>query len=800
MTPLADVHGSQSLLARLADPAARALVLAALVGMALAVLRVKSTAARLFAWTAVLYAALAMPILGSLLPAVPVNLPNLHLPFASPKASAPASSTDAVNSAAVSAPATAVSAPATAVSLPEPSARISRTSSAPDAVVQRSRASSASTYFPRNEAATRSSSDGLAAPSRAAFTATSPEVPEHTAHSFSWLALAIGAYLFVAACLLARFALGLVLARRLIRASEEISDSRALDRLERCSRVAGLEALPRLAESEAVSVPVTLGVREPSILVPADWREWDDAKLVAVLAHELSHVARRDALTQRLSQIHRAIFWFSPLAWWLDRRLADLAEEASDEAALSGGVDRADYARTLLGFFEALQATRGRVWWQGVAMAKAGQAERRVDRILAWKGAVSMSLRKSIVVLLAILAVPVLYLTAGLRPNLQAQDQQAQAVTPPAQPAAPTAAPAPAPRATPYVTGVPSQAPAPAAAPGSAALPATPNSVAPIAPMVQVGTIAPATPVGTVAPMAPLGPTKTPRAQIAAPYEYITPPPTPGAAPRAGVWGGVPNGVVAPAQLATPRPGAYVAANGSWAQSGSSASGSSSGGSFAKDNVYSYGEDDDGQRYVIVSGNSDSVTMSGDSEDARHARALRKKIPGDFIWFERDEKSYVIRDQATVDRARKLFAPQEELGRQQEELGKQQEALGDQQEALGKKMEEVRVKVPDMTADIEKLKAELKALQDGGTQEQLGNLQSEIGELQSKLGELQSRAGDQQGKLGEEMGKLGEQQGKLGEQQGKLGRKQGELAREAAIEMRHMLDEAVTKGTAQPEP
>ena len=40
-------------------------------------------------------------------------------------------------------------------------------------------------------------------------------------------------------------------------------------------------------------------------------------------------------LTQRLSLLHRAIFWFSPLAWCLDRRLADLAEQASDEAALS---------------------------------------------------------------------------------------------------------------------------------------------------------------------------------------------------------------------------------------------------------------------------------------------------------------------------------------------------------------------------------------------------------------------------------------------------------------------------------
>ena len=133
-----------------------------------------------------------------------------------------------------------------------------------------------------------------------------------------------------------------------------------------------------------------MGVLRSTILLPADWREWDDAKLNAVLAHEVSHVARHDALTQRLSLLHRAIFWFSPLAWWLDRHLADLAEQASDEAALSCGADRKDYARTLLGFFEALQTAPGRVWWQGVAMAKAGQAEQRVERILSWKGSVTM--------------------------------------------------------------------------------------------------------------------------------------------------------------------------------------------------------------------------------------------------------------------------------------------------------------------------------------------------------------------------------------------------------------------------
>ena len=173
--------------------------------------------------------------------------------------------------------------------------------------------------------------------------------------------------------------------------------------------------------------------------------------------------------------------------------------------------------------------------------------------------------------------------------------------------------------------------------------------------------------------------------------------------------------------------------------------------------------DDWGPRFVIVTKNSEGVTMSGSEEDAEHAKSLKSKIPGDFIWFERDEKPYIIRDQATVDRAKKFWEPEEELGKKQEALGKQQEELGRQQEALGKKMEEVRVKIPDMTADMQALMAKMKELSaNGGTQEEIGDLQSQIGELQSKVGEIQSDAGRQQSEIGRQQGELGRKQGELG--------------------------------------
>jgi hypothetical protein len=205
-----------------------------------------------------------------------------------------------------------------------------------------------------------------------------------------------------------------------------------------------------------------------------------------------------------------------------------------------------------------------------------------------------------------------------------------------------------------------------------------------------------------------------------------------------------------------------------------------------------------GGRYVIVSGDS-PILMSGDSEDVEHATSLRGKITGDYVWFQHEEKNYVIRDKATVERAKEIFKPEEELGQKQDALAKQQEALGDHQRELSKKMEAVHVQIPDMSADMQKLEAQIRQLSTGGTQEQLGDLQRQIGELQRKIGESQFHAGDQQRQIGEQMRELGQQQGELGRQQGQLSRQQAEASRQANEQMRQLLDDAIAHGTAQPE-
>jgi hypothetical protein len=115
-----------------------------------------------------------------------------------------------------------------------------------------------------------------------------------------------------------------------------------------------------------------------AILVTADYEHWSEAKRNAVLAHEETHLARGDFFIQLAALIHCAIFWFSPFPWWLRRKLAQLAETASDEAAVLRLNDRATYAEILI---EVSQSAQKMPLFLG--MAKGPFIQQRVEHILS---------------------------------------------------------------------------------------------------------------------------------------------------------------------------------------------------------------------------------------------------------------------------------------------------------------------------------------------------------------------------------------------------------------------------------
>lgn len=191
-----------------------------------------------------------------------------------------------------------------------------------------------------------------------------PRVPLTVPVGVRWTVLALSVYLTGLVLLLARWLIGLLHLSKIRKGSQSV------------------EANIQAFESALVAVPVTVGLFRPRVILPLGWREWTADTLTAVLAHECAHVERRDPLVTAIARLNCAIFWFHPVAWWLEAKLATLAEHACDDAALKQ-VARQQYADTLLDIAATVRRHQGRLVWQGVGVDGDGRLGQRIDRVLS---------------------------------------------------------------------------------------------------------------------------------------------------------------------------------------------------------------------------------------------------------------------------------------------------------------------------------------------------------------------------------------------------------------------------------
>jgi len=163
-------------------------------------------------------------------------------------------------------------------------------------------------------------------------------------------------YLVVSLLLAARLVTGLVGTWRVSRAARP------------------LETVDDVRISTQVLSPATFGT---TILLPSDAQTWPAELLEPVLAHERAHVHSRDGYWSWLAQLHAAVFWFNPLAWWLQHRLEVLAETTSDDAVVAARHDPVAYAELLLNFARHPNS-------RSVAMSVAeSNVAKRIERLLA---------------------------------------------------------------------------------------------------------------------------------------------------------------------------------------------------------------------------------------------------------------------------------------------------------------------------------------------------------------------------------------------------------------------------------
>src|SRR5205085_4238148 len=98
----------------------------------------------------------------------------------------------------------------------------------------------------------------------------------------------------------------------------------------------------------AGTMPMTAGLLQTAIFLPADAADWTQERREAVLLHELAHVRRGDLSTQLVARLAVALYWCNPLVWVAWRAFVKEREHAADDAVLLSGARASDYADHLL--------------------------------------------------------------------------------------------------------------------------------------------------------------------------------------------------------------------------------------------------------------------------------------------------------------------------------------------------------------------------------------------------------------------------------------------------------------------
>ena len=651
------------------EAAIRMLVVALFVGGGLRLLRVRNVLAQKAAWGLVLAAAIAMPALMRLnfLPILaPIHLPKQFLNRVQLPAMVVPVASSQVNLESQPPTSSVVLAESrNAISGPYSAPRISQSEFTSAASAQNFQAVpnlSFQDYFFKEIRSLEAASTGLKIE-----------------------AAALALYLVVAAALLLRVIAGGVACMRLWRGGRPILIS------------PGSGFSLRLRESGAVSSPVTLG---SGVLLPEEWVEWDQEKLRIVLAHEDSHVRQGDFYLQMLAGVHTALFWFSPLGWWLKRKLSDLGEAISDRAGLEMAVSPVSYAQILLEF-----AASPRPTLIGVAMARNANVSQRIERFLnesSFRQAFAGG-RRRIYAAVVLVAAALFAGTTLLRVEAQSE--------PPASPA-------------------PTAVPNPALAPTTAPEPPAASSIEPAA-----------------APEAPSQPAPSDMARPIAP-----PPP-------AGVSVGAEENVSVGAGESQSDHSSYSSGSGG----GYSYSYSSNGESWALVTDGSQRITFNGDWHNSTRDEVEKARKLSNGKFLWFTHDGKSYFVDDAATIGQIQQMYKPIEELG-EKQEALGRQQEELGRQQEALGRKQEEASIPTPDISKEMARLNEAVAKLdakkgsTVNQEQL-ADIEGKL-GEIQGRLGELQGEVGAKQGELGAQQGELGAKQGELGAQQGRLGEEQGR----------------------------------------
>ncbi len=194
----------------------------------------------------------------------------------------------------------------------------------------------------------------------------------------------------------ATYAFGLWVLGALFGLARLVFGALRIQRLRRgCTRIAIDELSPEVREiisassrqvsvcmSGEVTVPCALGFFHPTVVIPSDLlARLSEAELKQVLIHEIAHIHFWDDWSNLAQKFLRAILFFHPAAWFIDRKLAAEREMACDDFVVQQTGDTRAYARCLTSLAEISLVRRTAALVQA-ALGRRSQTSARVTRLL----------------------------------------------------------------------------------------------------------------------------------------------------------------------------------------------------------------------------------------------------------------------------------------------------------------------------------------------------------------------------------------------------------------------------------
>lgn len=165
--------------------------------------------------------------------------------------------------------------------------------------------------------------------------------------------------------------------RRQFRQSLPVENQRALRWMEERP----LRPPAALRQSDRISAPLTYGLFRPVILLPKGGGWEEDSVMPCVLAHEWTHIRRRDAWAKLALTAALCVHWFNPLVWLMVGLANRDIELACDQGALGqlGPRSRRAYALALVRMEEA------RASWNPVSSSfSKNPVEERIVAMMKW--------------------------------------------------------------------------------------------------------------------------------------------------------------------------------------------------------------------------------------------------------------------------------------------------------------------------------------------------------------------------------------------------------------------------------